>query len=308
MDMQKKCGNPWNDTRASHTFSRKLQWESSNLQAHICYASLHPFDLKIRRLITPCIGKGATSLQQSSAVTACIQANVSPPFNRHAVCTHPRIDKLAICHTVKPGLSLLSIFSTTSSTSLSCMNFTLMPSIEPRDGPSAMLLKEGTLAYQALTPEESSRARSSATNSDPGEDLARPDMLTSRVALLSMKKTQGLFLNCFFQIAKQTRSAKSSASKMTVDFPGYPSSANADLFNPNDRAAIWRPQGSTRTPPMPHGQDSLSGLKEASVNTNIGMSQVAVTSRGREETKLLLNILRKWARPSSTAEFLEAYA
>jgi hypothetical protein len=93
---------------------------------------------------------------------------------------------------------------------------------------------------------------------------------------------------------------------MTVDFPGYPSSDNADLFNPYDRASTWHPQGSTRTPPMPHGQESLSGLNQASVKTNIGKSQDAVTSQGREATKLLLNNLRKCARPSSTSEFLEA--
>ena len=191
--------------------------------------------------------------------------------------------------TVNLGKAYQAFFQQQAQLSFSCKNFTLMPSLEPLDGPSAILLKGGTLAYQALTPEESSRERSRATNSDPGEDLARPDILTSRVALLSMKKTQGLCLNCFFQMAKQTRSAKSSASKMTVAFPGYPSSDRSDFFSPYDRASIWRPQGSTRTPPIPHGQDSLSGLKEASVKTNIGMSQDAVTSRGRDVNKLFLN-------------------
>ena len=104
--------------------------------------------------------KGVPSHQQSSADPACIQANISPPFNRYAVCLCTHMDMPAVCnYTVNPGRSLPSVFSTTSSTSFSCMNFTLMPSLEPLDGPSAMLLKEGTLAYQALTPEESSRAR-----------------------------------------------------------------------------------------------------------------------------------------------------
>ena len=220
--MPKNCGNPWNDTRASHTFfSQTAMGEFGSASTHLlCIVPSFRFfgNSAFHHAIHL---KGVPFHQHSSAVTACIQANISPPFNRHAVCSCSLIDKLAVCgNTVKPGRSLPSVFSTTSSTSLSCMNFTLMPSLEPLDGPSAMLLKEGTLAYQAFTPEESSRARRSATNSDPGDDLARPDMLTSRVALLSMKKTQGLFLNCFFQMAKQTRRAKSSASKMTVDLPG----------------------------------------------------------------------------------------
>ena len=59
---------------------------------------------------------------------------------------------------------------------------------------------------------------------------------------------------------------------------------------------------------MPHFQALLSGLKEASVNTNIGMSQVAVTSLGREVIRLSLKTLRKWDRHSSMYEPFAAEA
>ena len=45
-------------------------------------------------------------------------------------------------------------------------------------------------------------------------------------------------LNCFFQTVKHTRSAKSSASKMTVDLPGNPKEAMAESLNSRDKAAI----------------------------------------------------------------------
>ena len=64
------------------------------------------------------------------------------------------------------------------------------------EGPSAMLDAEGTLANQELVQFLSSNIRSSATRSDAGEVLALPEMLTSRVALLSMYITHGLWRRC----------------------------------------------------------------------------------------------------------------
>ena len=60
-----------------------------------------------------------------------------------------------------------------------------LPSRLPREGGSAMLLEEGTLANQALVPIESSKESSFATRLEPGSVRARPAILTSLVALLS---------------------------------------------------------------------------------------------------------------------------
>ena len=47
-------------------------------------------------------------------------------------------------------------------------SFPVMPSMLPREGGSAILLEDGTLANQEFTPAASSRARSFATSKDPG--------------------------------------------------------------------------------------------------------------------------------------------
>ena len=61
-----------------------------------------------------------------------------------------------------------------------------MPSAEPRDGPSAMLLSDGTLANHEIIPWASSTSKTCATRLDPGKVLAVPLIHTSLVELLSI--------------------------------------------------------------------------------------------------------------------------
>jgi len=61
-----------------------------------------------------------------------------------------------------------------------------------RDGPSAIFDADGTRANQVFVQFLSSDIKSSATKSDAGEVRALPEMLTSRVALLSIYIMHGL--------------------------------------------------------------------------------------------------------------------
>ena len=183
-----------------------------------------------------------------------------------------------------------------------------MPSKEFLDGPSATLLSEGTRAYQALTHTESSVSRRVCTRDDPGKVLAFPEMQTSLAELLSTYTTQGLFINFFFQSFKQRTTAKSSASKITVDFPGNPNALRSSLFRQKDIAATSVPEESTNTPPRPQGQFSSSGQKEASVNKKSGTSQHGVISLGRELFKDLRKVVKHIMVWGSKVLEVELYA
>ena len=81
MDMPKNCGNPWNDTRASHTFfSQTAMGEFGSASTHLlCIVPSFRFfgNSAFHHAIHL---KGVPFHQHSSAVTACIQANISPPL------------------------------------------------------------------------------------------------------------------------------------------------------------------------------------------------------------------------------------
>ena len=164
------------------------------------------------------------------------------------------------------------------------------------DGPSARLDAEGTLANQVLVQFLSSNIRSSATRLDAGAVLALPEMLTSRVALLSMYITHGRWRRCLFQILKQTISASSSASKMTVDRDGYPRHSKSLMSRQKDMAEICSPLGPTSTPPIPQGHPASVGSNEASVNRKKGTSHHSEISRGFDSSKLCTNSSKQLAR------------
>ena len=149
-----------------------------------------------------------------------------------------------------------------------------------------MLLEDGTLAYQAVRHAASSCSRRVATSEDPGQVRALPLIATSRVPLLSTYITQGRFLRAFLQSFTHSTNASSSASKITVDFAGYPRVLRSDMVSDMERAAIWLPASSQSTPPSPQGHWGSSGLKLASVNKSKGLSQAAVISLGRAATRL----------------------
>ena len=159
-----------------------------------------------------------------------------------------------------------------------------------------MLDAEGTLANQELVQFLSSNIRSSATRSDAGEVLALPEMLTSRVALLSMYITHGLWRRCRFQTLKQTISASSSASKITVDRDGYPRHSKSLMSRQKDMAEICSPLGPTSTPPMPQGQAASVGSDDASVNRKKGTSHHSEISLGFDSSKLRTNTSKHLVR------------
>jgi hypothetical protein len=161
-----------------------------------------------------------------------------------------------------------------------------MPSDEFLEGGSATLLWEGTLAYQAVTQAASSCDRSAATSEEPGKVLALPLIATSLVPLLSTYITHGRFwIILRHNLTHRTR-ASNSASKITVDFWGYPRERKSSSVKDIDKAANCFPVETHKTPPRPHGHFASSGLKLASVKSNDGRSQWAVISRGLAATRL----------------------
>ena len=116
-----------------------------------------------------------------------------------------------------------------------------MPIEEFLEGASAILLEDGTRAYHAVRQAASSCLSKAAANAEPGHDLALPLIATSLVPLLSTYMTQGRFLKNLRQIFTQRTSASSSASKMTVDFSGYPKTFKSASVSEMEMAASCFP-------------------------------------------------------------------
>lgn len=84
------------------------------------------------------------------------------------------------------GYRLSKHLATTRPTKCGDNGFTVNPFKDPREGASAMLLWEGTLANQEIIPAASSTSSSFPTKLSPGNVRAVPLILTSLVELLSM--------------------------------------------------------------------------------------------------------------------------
>ena len=116
-----------------------------------------------------------------------------------------------------------------------------------RDGASAQLEGEGTLAYQSNDPRVSSFVSSHPTIRSPGEVLAVPEMAMSLAELSSTYTTTG---RCWITRSQQERDnmiARSSSSKITVFFGG--------TLAP--QARLHQRPLSKRTAPLPRGQPGL---------------------------------------------------